>query len=150
MTQKNKAKIVLPMIAALIVAGGPVILNASPSLAQGMPVSQSPVRLVENADRTASTYSREHAGIVVAVFLGTQSNVTPEQIKTILTKEFVEAGVSDPVTFFFDQNDTPGTGMTYYYAGYVDGPFNLADARPQAIQTARTYLFRKENGLLSY
>lgn len=128
------------------------LLPMSSGIAQTAQVaaSASPVKLVENADRTASTYARRNPGIAVAVFLGTQSSVTPQQIKSILTKEFTQAGVSDPISFFFDQNDTPGTGVAYYFDGDVDGPFNLQYARPEAIKTARTYRFRKEKGLLSY
>lgn len=122
----------------------------SSGLAQDRPAAVSTVSLVENADRTASTYGRQHPGIAVAVFLGTESSVTSDQIKTILTREFVQAGVDDPITFFFDQNDVAGTGVAYYYAGYVDGPFNLKDARPQAIKTAEDYIFRKSRNLLSY
>lgn len=146
----RKNKIFVSVMTALVVGAGTTLLSMSASQAQDTPATTSTVKLVENADRTASTYGRQNPGIAVAVFLGTESVVTPEQIKTILTREFVQAGVDDPIRFFFDQNDVPGTGVAYYYDGDVDGPFNLKEARPQAVKTAKSYMFRKEKGLFSY
>lgn len=146
----RKNKICAFGMMVLVLGAGTTLLSMSASLAQDTPATTSTVELVENADRTASTYGRQNPGIAVAVFLGTESVVTPEQIKTILTREFVQAGVDDPIMFFFDQNDVPGTGVAYHYDGYANGPFNLKDARPQAVKIAKSYMFRKEKGLLSY
>ncbi|WP_340149011.1 hypothetical protein [uncultured Sneathiella sp.] len=110
---------------------------------------QLPVAMVEDSGRAAGAYARQNPGIAVSVFLGTESSVTPQQIQTILTGDFRREGVSDPITFFFDQNDTAGTGVAYYFDNYVDGPFNLAEARGQAAETARDYAWRKERGLLA-
>lgn len=149
MTRKIRPKIVSPLLTAVILGIGAAFLPMSSGSAQNAPVATSTVSLVENADRTASTYSREHAGIVVAVRLGTaDSTPAPNVIERILRDEFSSAGVYDPITFFFDQNDVPGTAVAYYYSGYVDGPFSLGASREQAKTTSETYLFRKSKGLL--
>lgn len=139
------------MIAALILGTGSLALNTSSSLAQGVPASASPISLVENAARTASTYGRQNPGIAVAIRLGTHSSTPkPERIREVLAADFLNAGLDGPVTFFFDQNDVPGTTAAFFYAGNVDGPFSLGESRTELRQTVEDYNFRKSHNLLEY
>ena len=71
--------------------------------AQPIPVvaTTSSIQMVENADRGASIFSRENAGIAVAIRLGThESTPSPERIRDVLTADFRNAGLEDPITFF--------------------------------------------------
>ncbi len=112
--------------------------------------STSQFALVEDSGLAANLYSRENPGVAVSVFLGTaQSTPDPAIIQNILSKDFANAGLDGPITFFFDQNDTPGTGVAYYFDGDVNGPYHLGEARQAVKQTAESYNFRKEKGLLA-
>lgn len=96
-----------------------------------------------DATRAAGEWSQRNDGVSVAVYLGTESRVTPDQIEQILTREINGAGVSN-VAFFYEQNDTPATGVAYAYAGDVDGPFHLGEARPAAAKAAEQYLYQRQ------
>ncbi len=104
------------------------------------------VEMTDDATYDAGQWSMRNQGVSVAILLGTESRVTPAQIQEILTREINNAGVGH-VAFFFEQNDVPGTGVAYAYDGDVDGPFNLAEARPAAVEAARQYLFQRRLGL---
>ncbi|WP_298307642.1 hypothetical protein [uncultured Erythrobacter sp.] len=107
-------------------------------------------QIVDDAGLVAGRYSRENPGVAVAIYLGTHSS-TPsrERIVEALTADFREAGLSDPVTFFFEQNDVPGSVASFHYDGAIDGPFRLGDSRSQTASTAKSYNFRKDRGLLA-
>lgn len=149
--QKNK--IFVSVITALVLGAGTMLLPTSAGMAQDASVaaSASPIRLVENAGRAASTYARQNPGVAVVVRLGTHSSTpTPERIREVLTADFQNAGLDGPVTFFFDRHNVEGTAAAFYYAGDVDGPFSLGQSRSEVQQTTKTYNFRKSRGLLEY
>ena len=108
------------------------------------------INLVEDAGIAAGRFSETNPGIAVAIRLGTHPTTpTPERISEVLTEDFQEAGVTDPITFFFEQNDVPGSAAAFYYDGYIDGPFSLGQSRNEAAETAGTYNWRKNNGFLA-
>ena len=100
--------------------------------------------LHENARRSAQDWSIKNPGIAVAVKLGTESEITPLQIRDVLTEEFSKSGVND-VSFFYQQNNTPSTAVAYYYAGVSDGPFQLRHAKAEARDSAAQYLFQQSH-----
>lgn len=100
--------------------------------------------LLEDARGSAQDWSIQNPGIAVAVKLGTQSDITPQQIRDVLTTEFTNSGVND-VSFFYEQNDTPSTAVAYYYSGKGDGPFLLNQARAEARDSAAQYLFQQSH-----
>lgn len=110
----------------------------------------SSIQMVEDASIAAGLHSESNPGIAVAVFLGThESTPAPERIRDVLSGDFQKAGISDPISFYFEQNDTPGTGTAFYFGGDMHGPFLLGPSRKEVPETAATYLFRKNNGMLA-
>lgn len=105
---------------------------------------------VAQASIEAGRYSERNPGIAVAIYLGTHPD-TPsrDRIREVLTSDFRSAGLTDPVTFFFAQNDVVGSGASFYYDGNVEGPYTLSASRSQAAQVVSSYNFRKERGLLA-
>lgn len=135
--------------AALVFAplGGATAQDAQPQQqAEFTRTATTNVNLSRDAGREAYQWSTRNSGIAVAVRLGRESQVTPVQIEQILTREIQSAGVST-VVFFYDQNDTAGTGVSYSFAGNTDGPFSLGEARPAAARSAQQYLYQRSNGL---
>lgn len=104
------------------------------------------VAFTDNASQAAHLWVQRNPGIAVAVMLGTDSRVTPEQIEQILRSEINGAGVRD-VAFFYEQNDVSGTVVGYSYRGGGQGPFNLARAREGAADSARQYLYQRNLAL---
>ncbi len=94
-------------------------------------------------------WSETYPGIAVEVILGTHSQITPQQIEDVLDKEFAEAGVSE-VVYFYRQNDVRSTVLVYYYSGATDGPFLLHEAREEAQKSAAQYLFQQSHPALRY
>ena len=111
-------------------------------------VALTPV--VEDAGLQAGRYSREHPGIAIAVYLGTDPG-TPsrERIAEVLAGDFQRAGLRGPVTFFFEQNDVAGSGATFHFDGAVRGPFTLNESRAEVPNMTQAYNFRLERGLLA-
>ena len=60
----------------------------------------------------------------VAVRMGTQQLVPDVKIKEFLESGFKHFGV-EKVKFFFEQNDTVGTGITFHVRGGTDGMYTL-------------------------
>ncbi|MEM9422497.1 MAG: hypothetical protein AAF986_08335 [Pseudomonadota bacterium] len=116
-------------------------------MAQSIASPAPPVH--DDSGRRAMKWSKTYPGIAVEVILGTESQITPQQIETVLRKDFSEAGV-DTVVFFYRQNDRPSTIVVYYYSGATDGPFLLNAARPEALESANQYLFQQRNPALAY
>lgn len=103
-----------------------------------------------SAEAQAYRYSEQNPGIAVVVNLGTHPTTpTKDRIREALTSDFQKAGLTDPLQFFFEQNDTPASLASFYYDGALDGPYGLGESRQQASATAQSYNFRKENGLLA-
>ncbi len=85
----------------------------------------------------AVQWAKETEGVAVSVALGTESKFKPEDIRDILTNDFVKAGEPN-VKFFFEQNDISSTSVTYHYGvtgGASAGPFVLNESQ-DAVQAA--------------
>lgn len=81
----------------------------------------APITLVSNADDAATEWNELHPNaIAFGVYLGTESKITPEQIKLALTALAKDEGV-DTVEFFFEQNDVPGHSFAIYYRDAFKG-----------------------------
>ena len=123
--------------------------NQPPSVAVST-IAPSSVNFVDDAGLAANLFSDQNDGVAVAVRLGTADSTPPtERIREVLTQDFRNAGLEDPVTFFFDQNDIPVTGVAYYYSGYANGPYTLGQSRDAVKEISESYNFRKANGLLA-
>lgn len=109
----------------------------------------SSVRLSDTSNREAMEWSKTYPGIAVNVILGTESKITPQQIEEVLNQEFAEAGVSE-VVYFYRQNDMRSTVVVYYYSGSSDGPFVLNEAREEARKSASQYLYQQSHPALKY
>ena len=72
----------------------------------------------------------------IAVRMGTQSVVTDDQIKTVLTRDFAAHGMRS-IKFFFEQNDMPASGITFHVRGGTDGVFVIDNVREQVANIAR-------------
>ena len=119
--------------------------------AQPIPVvaTTSSIQMVEDAGIAAGLHSERYPGIAVAIRLGThETTPTPERIRDVLAVDFATAGVTDPVNFFFEQNDTAGTVAAFYFGGDMHGPFSLGQSRKAVPETTASYNFRKQNGML--
>ncbi len=141
--------------AAAGIAAALVVTPVAHAMAQDAPQQQAEftqaaattnIALTDNASQAAHLWAQRNQGIAVAVMLGTESRVTPEQIEQILTREIQSAGVRD-VEFFYEQNDVPGTVVGYSYNGGGQGPFNLARARDGAADAVRQYLYQRNLAL---
>lgn len=62
--------------------------------------------------------------VAIAVRMGTKTPVSDAKIKNFLADGFKHYGVEN-VKFFFEQNDTAGTGITFHVRGGTDGLFTL-------------------------
>lgn len=69
-------------------------------------------------------------GVGIAVRMGTQSGVTDDQIKTVLTRDFKKYGMTN-IKFFFEQNNMPASGITFHVRGSTDGVFVIDNVREQ-------------------
>tara|TARA_R110002094_G_scaffold119704_1_gene114765 strand:+ start:1747 stop:2265 length:519 start_codon:yes stop_codon:yes gene_type:complete len=65
-------------------------------------------------------------GIAFGVWVGTESQLTPEQLKTRLT-EVSNDGKVENVMFFFQQNDSPAHGFALYYDDVAKGPYTTGN-----------------------
>lgn len=147
--RKSKLGAALASVAAVGLAATPLAAE-EPQQAQTQMTQASTtqvaaygVQLLPDATRAAGEWSMENDGLAVAVYLGTESRVTPAQIEQILTREIQTTGVRN-IAFFYEQNDTPASGVAYAYAGDMDGPFHLGEARPAAVKSAEQYLFQRD------
>lgn len=110
----------------------------------------STIHMVEDASIAAGVHSENNLGIAVAIRLGThESTPTPERIRDVLAGDFHKAGITDPITFFFDQNDIEATGASFHFGGDMYGPYALGPSRKAVPETAAHYNFRKTNGMLA-
>ncbi|MCU7860897.1 MAG: hypothetical protein KZQ86_13950 [Candidatus Thiodiazotropha sp. (ex Lucinoma kastoroae)] len=67
-------------------------------------------------------------GVAVAVAMGTKPVVTDVQIKEVLSRDFTKHGVTN-IKFFFEQNDTPATRITFHVRGGTEGIFLIDTVR---------------------
>lgn len=75
-------------------------------------------------------------GIAIAVRMGTQPVVTDDEIKTVLTRDFRKYGMSN-IKFFYEQNDTPATGITFHIRSGTEGVFLISNVREQVEKMAK-------------
>lgn len=85
------------------------------------------ISFVENADNAATIWNANNPdGIGVAVYMGTETDLTPEQLRVGLTNVANSGGISD-IEFFFEQNDTPANSFALYYQDVYDAPISMGD-----------------------
>lgn len=75
-------------------------------------------------------------GVGISVRMGTQSGVTDDQIKTVLTRDFKKHGMTN-IKFFFEQNDAPAAGIAFHVRGGTQGLFFIDNVREQVAVIAR-------------
>lgn len=75
-------------------------------------------------------------GVGISVRMGTQSGVTDDQIKTVLTRDFAAYGMTN-IKFFFEQNDAPAAGIAFHVRGGMEGLFFIDNVREQVAGIAR-------------
>ena len=109
----------------------------------------STVPFTENAGREASTDARAEPGIAVGVWYGTRSRATPDRIVAALTEELNAAGI-ERVSFHFEQNDVPATGVMYFYGEDVSALHSLDTAKAGAQDAAGQYLFQQSQPGMQY
>ncbi|MCJ2187888.1 hypothetical protein [Novosphingobium beihaiensis] len=84
-------------------------------------------------------------GVGVAVRFGTVKQLTSEQVETVLRREFHANGI-DSVQFFYEQNDTPGTGFTFHVGGdLIGGVRSIGDVRANVPRAADQVRLRRDN-----
>lgn len=88
-------------------------------------------------DVAGSEWSEKNPnGVGISVAMGTQSGVTDDQIKTVLTRDFAAHGMTH-IKFFFEQNDAPATGIAFHVRGGTEGLFLIDNVREQVAGIAR-------------
>ncbi|MGH1439753.1 MAG: hypothetical protein ACRBBR_06555 [Cellvibrionaceae bacterium] len=75
-------------------------------------------------------------GVAISVRMGTKSAVTDDQIKMVLSNDFKHYGIGQ-IKFFFEQNDTPASGMYLHVRGGTEGPFDIGNVRKEVGSVAR-------------
>ncbi|MDL1865592.1 hypothetical protein FBQ90_10520 [Betaproteobacteria bacterium PRO5] len=88
-------------------------------------------------DVAGSEWSEKNPnGVGISVAMGTQSGVTDDQIKTVLTRDFAAHGMTH-IKFFFEQNDAPAAGIAFHVRGGTEGLFFIDNVREQIPAIAR-------------
>lgn len=88
-------------------------------------------------DVAGSEWSEKNPnGVGISVAMGTQSGVTDDQIKTVLTRDFKKHGMTN-IKFFFEQNDAPATGIAFHVRGGTQGLFFIDNVREQVAVIAK-------------
>jgi len=75
-------------------------------------------------------------GVGISVRMGTQSGVTDDQIKTVLTRDFKKFGMTN-IKFFFEQNDALAAGIAFHVRGGTEGLFFIDNVREQVAGIAK-------------
>ncbi|WP_160828597.1 hypothetical protein [Nitrosomonas sp. JL21] len=75
-------------------------------------------------------------GVGISVRMGTQSGVTDDQIKTVLTRDFKKHGMTN-IKFFFEQNDAPAAGISFHVRGGTQGLFFIDNVREKVAVIAK-------------
>ncbi|SEL66183.1 hypothetical protein SAMN05216387_1253 [Nitrosovibrio tenuis] len=75
-------------------------------------------------------------GIGISVRMGTQSGVTDDQIKTVLTRDFKKVGMTN-IKFFFEQSDAPAAGISFHVRGGTTELFLIDNVREQVATIAK-------------
>ncbi|KCZ93826.1 hypothetical protein [Hyphomonas johnsonii] len=108
-------------------------------------VAATTISYVENADDAATEWNASNPdGIGIAVYMGTETDLTPEQLRVGLTNVANSGGVGN-IEFFFEQNDTPANSFALYYQDVYDAPISMGDIIAKT-QKATNYL--KTDGAL--
>ncbi len=88
-------------------------------------------------DVAGSKWSEKNPnGVGISVAMGTQTRVTDDQIKTVLTRDFKKLGMTN-IKFFFEQNDAPATGIAFHVRGGTKGLFLIDNVRDQVAGIAK-------------
>jgi hypothetical protein len=88
-------------------------------------------------DVAGSEWSEKNPnGVGISVRMGTQSGVTDDQIKTVLTRDFKKVGMTN-IKFFFEQNDAPATGISFHVRGGTTELFLIDNVREQVAVIAK-------------
>ncbi len=88
-------------------------------------------------DVAGSEWSEKNPnGVGISVAMGTQTRVTDDQIKTVLTRDFKKVGMTN-IKFFFEQNDAPATGIAFHVRGGTKGLFLIDNVREQVAGIAK-------------
>jgi hypothetical protein len=88
-------------------------------------------------DVAGSEWSEKNPnGVGISVAMGTQPGVTDDQIKTVLTRDFKKAGMTN-IKFFFEQNDAPATGISFHVRGGTTELFLIDNVREQVAVIAK-------------
>lgn len=69
-------------------------------------------------------------GVGISVRMGTQPVVTDVQIKEVLSRDFAMNNITN-IKFFYEQNDTPATGIAFHIRGGTEGLFLIDTVREQ-------------------
>lgn len=102
------------------------------------------ISFLSSADDAATEWNESNPdGIGIAVYVGTQADLTPEQLSTGLTN-VANAGGVENIRFFFEQNDAPYTGFALYYDDVFEGPLDLDEIIPSTQKAARYLKTNKE------
>lgn len=99
-------------------------------------------QLSSDASRSAFEYARDNDAFAVAVFCGTESRYTNDQIEQVLRTELRGVGVND-VRFFYEQNDVAVTTIEFAFAGDSEGPVTLGKSPPLARTSGEQFVFKK-------
>ncbi len=87
----------------------------------------SQISFTANADDAATEWNESNPdAIAVAVYLGTETDLTPQQLTTGISNIAASEGVGN-VQFFFEQNDTPANSFALYYRDVYDAPIAMDD-----------------------
>lgn len=76
------------------------------------------------------------SGVAIAVAMGTQAVVTDDQIKEVLIRDFKNNGLTN-LKFFFEQNDTPASGITFHVRGGTEGIYLIDNVRDKIATTSK-------------
>ena len=88
-------------------------------------------------DVAGSEWSEKNPnGVGISVRMGTQSGVTDDQIKTVLTRDFKKVGMTN-IKFFFEQNDAPAAGISFHVRGGTTELFLIDNVREQVATIAK-------------
>jgi len=88
-------------------------------------------------DVAGSEWSEKNPnGVGISVRMGTQSGVTDDQIKTVLTRDFKKHGMTN-IKFFFEQNDALAAGISFHVRGGTQGLFFIDNVREQVAVIAK-------------
>ena len=121
--------------------------ESAPTVLASTSSSASTISIEPYATSRAIRWAKETDGVAVNVSLGIGSRITPEQIVSVLSEEFKDAGEPN-VAFFFERNDRKNTLLSYHYGvtgGGGAGPFTLNESKEPIQDVVDQNHFYEEN-----